>query len=70
MASPDVARIYALIRRVDELCLESSRIGAELANVAGNARPWPESPSVSRLVAKSHDPYDFFPTSTTAGGDK
>jgi len=64
MASPDVVRIYALIKRVDELCLEASQIGAELAKVASHPRPWPDPRGVSGLVAKSHEPSDFFPTST------
>jgi hypothetical protein len=70
MVSPDLVRIYALIRRVDELCLESSQIGAELAKVGGHPRPWPDARSVSPLFARSDDPSDFFPTSTLDGGDK
>jgi hypothetical protein len=70
MVSPDVFRIYALIRRVDELCLEASQIGAELARVGGHPRPWPDPRGVSPLLAKSHDLSDFLPTSTRESGDK
>jgi len=70
MASPDVVSIYALIRRVDELCLEASQIGAELAKAASHPPTWPDSRRVSGLVAKSYDLSDFSPTSTVESGDK
>jgi hypothetical protein len=70
MSSPDVIPIYALIGRVDELCLEASQIRAELAKVGGHPRPWPDPRGVSPLAAKSRDPADFLPTSSTESGDK
>jgi hypothetical protein len=69
MVSPDLVRIYALIRRVDEMWLEASHIGAELAKVGGHPRPWPDPRGVSPLFAKSDDPSGFFPTSTAESGD-
>ena len=59
MVSPDLVPIYALIRRVDEVCLGAAGIGAELAKVGTCPRPWPDPRAVSPLVATSHDPLDF-----------
>jgi hypothetical protein len=70
MVSPDLLRIYALIKRVDELCLESSQIGAELAKVPTRPRPWPDPRGVSPLFTKSRDLSDFLPTSTVKSSDK
>ncbi len=70
MSSPDVIQIDALVRRVDEWCPKDSKIGAELANVANHPRPWPDPSGVSPLFAKSHNPSDFFPTSTAESGNK
>lgn len=69
MVSPDLVRIYALIRRADEVRLEASQIGAELAKVATWQPPWPDPRGVSPLFTKSQIP-DFFPTSTVKIGDK
>jgi hypothetical protein len=64
MPPPDLAEIYKLMRRFDDVCREAAQIRGDLAMVTSRRSAWPNPGGVSWPGKKSTIPTDLIPTST------
>jgi hypothetical protein len=55
MATHDIDQINALVKRLDDLCREASKIREELTDASRHVAPWPGP----RPLPPFTGPYDF-----------
>ena len=55
MASSDIDKIHALVKRLDDLCLGASNIREKLSDSTRHVGPWPDP----RPLPPFTGPYDF-----------